>query len=44
MNECTWYCEYCNEGYCEHCERAVEIDGKFYCDDCAEQLEEEAKE
>ncbi len=35
VNECTWYCNECNEGYCEHCDKGEEIDGEIYCDECA---------
>ena len=40
VNECSWYCENCNDGFCEHCEKAIEIEGNYYCDACAERKED----
>ncbi len=40
VNECSWYCEDCNESFCEHCEKAVEVKGSFYCDECATKIED----
>lgn len=42
MNDCVWYCEECDEGYCEHCEKAVIIDGNSYCEPCAENKDAQA--
>ena len=39
VNECTWYCNECDEGFCEHCEKGIEIEENFYCDNCAERKE-----
>ena len=43
-NECTFYCDECNEGFCEHCESPEEIEGSFYCDICAKQKRSEKEQ
>ncbi len=36
VNECSWYCEGCNESFCEHCDKGEEVNENLYCDECAE--------
>ncbi len=35
VNDCSWYCENCNEELCEHCYIKKETnDGVILCEEC----------